>query len=119
MDEKPKFPAAIGAHPLHPCCSEEDLGVTHAFKALGHPVRMSIVRWLAVQDACCCGEICRSLPLAQSTVSQHLDLLRKAGIVNFRQEGNRSFYRLDREALAAMERLLSNLGNVAHEGEAL
>ena len=118
MDEKREHSTFPRGHACHSCCGEEESGIAHAFKALGHPVRMSIVRWLAAQDACCCGEICRSLPLAQSTVSQHLDLLRKAGIVSLRQKGNRSFYRLDREALAAMEQLLADLGSLALEGEA-
>jgi ArsR family transcriptional regulator, arsenate/arsenite/antimonite-responsive transcriptional repressor len=118
MENDPDHICAGGDISRHTCCSGEDFGVSHAFKALGHPVRMSIVRWLAAQDACCCGEICSSLPLAQSTVSQHLDLLRKAGLVTFRQEGTRSFYRLDREALAGMQKLLAELGGSLGAGEA-
>jgi ArsR family transcriptional regulator len=89
---------------------EGEFDAALAFKALGHPVRMSIMRCLASRNACCCGEVCAELPLAQSTVSQHLDLLRKAGLVTMRQEGTRSRYELDRGALAAMEAALAEFG---------
>jgi ArsR family transcriptional regulator len=49
-------------------------------KALGNPVRLAIVRYLQTQrGACTCGDIVDQLPLAQSTVSQHLKVLKAAG----------------------------------------
>ena len=86
------------------CCAnagDAEHQVALAFKALGHPVRLRILRSLA-DRTCCCGELCAELPLAQSTVSQHLELLRKVGLVVFRQDGTRSAYSLDRSRLAAL-----------------
>ena len=71
-------------------------------KALGHPVRLAIVRALAERSACCCGDVCSRLPLAQSTVSQHLKVLKEAGLVSFRRDGVRSSYVLNPAAFAEL-----------------
>jgi ArsR family transcriptional regulator len=86
------------------CC-----GMPQQLKALGHPVRIEIVLSLAASPACCCGELCERMPLAQSTVSQHLDVLRKAGIVEWRADGNRSRYTLNRKALKAVAAALGEI----------
>ncbi len=51
------------------------------FRALGNPARVRIVTELARRNACVTGDFVQALPLAQSTVSQHLKVLREAGIV--------------------------------------
>lgn len=76
-------------------------------KALGHPVRLEIVHRLEVCGCCCCGELCAQLPLAQSTISQHLEVLREAGIVQFERDGTRSRYALDRAAIAGLREQLA------------
>jgi ArsR family transcriptional regulator len=53
------------------------------FRALGNPARIRIVTELARRNACVAGDFVASLPLAQSTVSQHLKVLREAGVVRF------------------------------------
>jgi ArsR family transcriptional regulator len=50
-------------------------------RAIAHPARFRIVRVLAERQACVCGDIVDELPLAQSTVSEHLKVLKDAGIV--------------------------------------
>jgi len=50
-------------------------------KAVGHRARIRILRMLARRDACFCGDIVEELPLAQSTVSQHLKVLKEAGLI--------------------------------------
>ena len=50
-------------------------------KAIGHPTRVRILRLLAEREACVCGELVDELPLAQSTVSQHLKILKDAGLI--------------------------------------
>ena len=82
---------------------EERLG--RLCKALGHPVRVRIVRLLLSIDSCFCGDIVESLPLVQSTVSQHLKVLKDAGIVVGTIDGPRTCYCLDREALAEFKAL--------------
>lgn len=78
-------------------------------RALGHPVRLAILRALARQESCCCSDVCRGLPLAQSTVSQHLKVLRDAGLVSFDRDGVRSRYVVDLEAFAALRADLDRL----------
>ena len=79
-------------------------------KALGHPARVQIVQILAERDACMCGEIVDRLPLAQSTVSQHLKILREAGLVRGDVDGPRVCYCLNRRALDRFKRLANLLG---------
>lgn len=82
-------------------------------KALGHPARIAILEILAKRDTCICGDITDQLPLAQSTVSQHLKALKSAGIIQGEIDGVRTCYCLDEENLAGfktiMETFLTNL----------
>jgi ArsR family transcriptional regulator len=89
---------------------ENDLLLAARIKALAHPARLAIVRALIAREACCCGEIVSVLPLAQSTVSQHLKILRKAGLIKGEVSGPRSCYCLDREALASVAAEMERLG---------
>ena len=50
-------------------------------KAIGHPARVKILRILARQEECVCGDLAAEIPLAQSTVSQHLKILKTAGLI--------------------------------------
>lgn len=68
-------------------------------KALGHPARLEILRVLAERGTCICGEVVDVLPLAQSTVSQHLKVLKEAGFVRGEVEGPKSCYCLDRKVI--------------------
>lgn len=78
-------------------------------RALGHPARLAILRVLAARETCVCGEIVDELPLAQSTVSQHLKVLREAGLIRGAISGPRTCYCLDRDAVAALARDLGAL----------
>jgi DNA-binding transcriptional ArsR family regulator len=55
--------------------------VSRYAKALSHPARIAILRLLIKKNACICGDIVEELPLSQSTVSQHLKELKKAGLI--------------------------------------
>lgn len=96
---------------------EKDRAAADRLKALGHPVRLAILRVLSEQSCCCCSEVCCRLPLAQSTVSQHLKVLTEAGLVTFRRDGVRSAYVLNLAALAALQADLQQIaglfGNLA------
>jgi len=61
-------------------------------KALSHPARIAILKVLAQKNECICGEIVEVLPLAQSTVSQHLKELKNAGLIEGALDGPRSCY---------------------------
>jgi ArsR family transcriptional regulator len=78
-------------------------------KALGHPVRVRIVRLLAHRDGCMYGDLAQQLPLAQSTVSQHLKVLKEAGLVRGEIEGPRTCYCLDTAALRRINDLVEAL----------
>ena len=73
--------------------------VSNIAHALGHPMRVRIVRLLAEQPECCGTDIFSSLPLAQSTTSQHISVLRKAGLVTSHAVGTGSVYCLNPEVL--------------------
>jgi DNA-binding transcriptional ArsR family regulator len=59
---------------------------------MSHPARIAILKVLAQRNECICGEVVEELPLAQSTVSQHLKELKKAGLIQGSVEGPRSYY---------------------------
>ncbi len=61
-------------------------------KAISHPARIAILNVLAKKNECICGEIVEVLPLAQSTVSQHLKELKNAGLIEGSVDGPRSCY---------------------------
>jgi len=66
-----------------------------ACKALSHPARLAILQALAQRGTCICGEIVEFLPLSQATVSQHLKVLREAGLIRGEVDGPRSCYCID------------------------
>ena len=78
-------------------------------KALAHPARVRIVRLLMTVDTCVCGDIVEKLPLAQSTVSQHLKVLKDAGLVKGEIEGPRTCYYLDRSALKDLKTMVGEM----------
>lgn len=80
-------------------------------KGLAHPARAAIVAALAHRSVLTAGEIVGLSGLAQSTVSQHLRVLRKSGILSTRREGPRVWYRLDPRVLRSMAAELDRLSD--------
>jgi ArsR family transcriptional regulator len=78
-------------------------------KALAHPARVAILRQLAEQGTCVCGQIVSALPLAQATVSQHLKVLKDAGLVQGEIDGPRVCYCLNPKTLKRFQKLVSEL----------
>ncbi len=68
-------------------------------KALGNPVRFEIMEFLAEQKACITNEIVEHTPLAQSTVSQHLKVLREAGLIHGEIDGPATCYGIDADGI--------------------
>jgi ArsR family transcriptional regulator len=79
--------------------TEEELRLARMFKALGNPVRLEIIRHLSSCNVCICNDIVAALPLAQSTVSQHLKVLKEAGLILGEVEGPATCYCIDQEGL--------------------
>jgi DNA-binding transcriptional ArsR family regulator len=78
-------------------------------KALGHPARIAILKILAQRTTCFCGDITEILPLAQSTVYQHLKALKNAGLITGEVEGARTCYCLNADGIKELQTVLSEL----------
>lgn len=83
--------------------SEDEERAAAIFRALGNPARVRIVAELARRNACVTGDLVGLLPLAQSTVSQHLKVLRDAGVIRGGFEDG-ACYCLDPEAVQWLAR---------------
>jgi ArsR family transcriptional regulator len=92
------------AAPVADPAADEELA-TFA-KALGHPIRVRILRMLARKNARMCSHIVDELPIAQSTVSEHLRILRTAGLVQVNDAGPRAGYCIVPSALKRLKVLL-------------
>ena len=79
------------------------------FKALGHPTRIKIVEYLLKRNSCICGEIVNIFPFSQSTISQHLKLLKDSGIVFGEIEGPKTCYCVNHNVLNGFKAYVSNL----------
>ncbi len=82
------------------------------FKALADPTRRRIIEFLA-RKCMTAGEIAAHFPVAFASVSHHLGVLRQAGLVTTRREGQHIRYRLDSGACDA---ILAHLSRLLHEG---
>jgi ArsR family transcriptional regulator len=82
----------------------QDDDIATIMRALGHPVRLNILRILATQQRgeCCCADVTEELPLAQSTVSQHIKVLLDAGLIERKPRGTRNCYIVQHDRLAAL-----------------
>ncbi len=112
-----------GAQPPAPCCpapndsadlrpiegDDADEELSALAKALGHPARVKILRILVRKNACICGDIADELPLAQSTVSQHLKVLKEAGLIRGEVDGPRVCYCVEPRALRRFKALVGGL----------
>ena len=88
---------------------EADERLATLCRALGHPHRVHILRFLLAQEACFAGEIAEQLPVAASTVSQHLTQLREAGLIRGEVDGPRRCYCVEPSAIAALKALVEAL----------
>ncbi len=88
---------------------DSDVELAVLSKALGHPARVRILRFVIAQESCICGDIVEHLPLAQSTVSQHLKMLKQAGLIRGTIDGPRVCYCVEPKALQRFRQLVSGL----------
>lgn len=85
--------------PLINDLSREEVRLAGMLKALGNPVRFRIMQYLAENRMCITGDIVAFTTLAQSTVSQHLKVLREAGLIDGEIEGPATCYCISEEGL--------------------
>jgi len=69
------------AHPKSTDYEPDEIALARFAKALGHPARIAIMKHLASMEDCCFTDILNELPIAQSTVSQHLSELKDSGLI--------------------------------------
>ena len=80
------------------------------FKALGHPVRLGIVLRLAEEPETCACDFAQVFDVSQPTISQHLKVLRDAGLVVTRRRGTQICYSLDPAAVRELDAVVAALG---------
>lgn len=88
---------------------EADEHLARLAKAIAHPARVAIVRLLVRQEGCIVGDIVDELPLAQSTVSQHLKQLKEAGLIRGEVDGPRVCCCVEPGAVALLKALVGAL----------
>ncbi len=99
--------AAVDLRPVQGPDADAELSVLS--KALGNPTRVQILRLLIRSRTCVCGQIVEALPLAQSTVSQHLKVLKDAGLIRAESDGARTCYYAEPGAVRRLKALLASL----------
>ena len=80
-------------------------------KAFGHPARVAILQHLFAIKACVCGDLVGEIGLAQPTVSQHLNELKKLGLIKGNVEGTSVCYCIDQENWAKMKQVIGEFLN--------
>lgn len=89
--------------------AEADAELAALCKAVAHPARVRILRLLTRRSTCICGEIVDELDLAQSTVSQHLKIMKEAGLIQGEVDGPRVCYCLSPRVLRRFKALVGSL----------
>ena len=77
--------------------SQKQKKIAQMGRALGHPVRVYVVQFLSKQTCCYSGDLTEILPIAKSTLSQHLKELKKAGLIKGEIEGTKIKYCLNQQ----------------------
>ena len=103
----PADAAEVDLRPIEGGEANEELAALA--KAVGHPARVQILRLLVRSEGCVCGDIVDELPLAQSTVSQHLKVLKEAGLIRGDVDGPRICYCIEPRALRRLKALVGGL----------
>ena len=91
---------------MKPRAANEELSVI--CKALAHPVRVQILQ-LLLERQCLCGDVVNALPLAQSTVSEHLRILKGAGLIYDEADGPRRSYYVNQRLLERFKKMIAAL----------
>lgn len=100
------------AEPMPPVPADEaeaNAQLARLAKAIAHPARVAIVRLLVRSEGCIVGDIVHELPLAQSTISQHLKQLKEAGLIRGDVDGPRVCYCVEPGAVALLKALIEGL----------
>ena len=88
--------------------SQTDQELAKAMRALSHPARIAILRYLSSIQTPCCGDVMSCVDLAQSTVSQHLKVLLEAGLIERRGQGTKNCYSICCQQFEDVQRLFAD-----------
>jgi DNA-binding transcriptional ArsR family regulator len=92
--------------------TSQEIAATEVFKALGDPVRWSIIAQVAAVDELPCADLEQTLPVSKPTISYHTKILHQAGLLSVRKEGRNYFYTLRRDVLREIQDELWRLAPV-------
>ena len=93
----------------------ETLSLATIFKALGHPARIAILKFIAKQTTCICSDIVTELPLSQASISGHLGQLKAAGLIKGTISGTSVCYCLNPENIPTLIQLLNQLNSPTNQ----
>jgi ArsR family transcriptional regulator, arsenate/arsenite/antimonite-responsive transcriptional repressor len=94
---------------------KDEIKASEIAKALSHPARVAIIKFLVEQKSCICNDIVEHLPLSQSTVSQHLKELKNAGLIEGEIDGPRVCYCIHKENWKNAKEIFAELFNMKFE----
>ena len=89
--------------------TEEEQEMANIANALSHPARIAILKYLAKQNECICGDIVAKIPLAQSTISQHLKELKKVSLIKGEIEGVKTCYCINWDSIEKVKLIFNTL----------
>lgn len=107
LDCCPPADRSADRRPIEGAAADRELALLA--KAIGHSARVKILRLLLRKNSCVCGAIVLELPLAQSTVSQHLRILKRARLIRGDVDGPRVCYCIEPRALRRLKALIGGL----------
>jgi len=92
-----------------PETKEQKKDLARIAKALGHPIRLQIIAILKNTKGCICGDIVNRLPISQATVSQHLKVLKDAGVIRGEISGPATCYCLEPATVKYFKEMVKKL----------
>jgi DNA-binding transcriptional ArsR family regulator len=101
-------------HPISIAYKEDELTLARFAKAMGHPARIAILKYLASLNSCCFGDIDKVLPIAKATISQHLSELKDAGLIKGSIEPPKVIYCIDKDNWETAKKLLNNFLDISN-----
>lgn len=104
---RPPIDDAVDVRPVKG--PQADAELAKLSKALGHPARVRILRLLSQRETCVCGDLVMEIDLAQSTVSQHLKVLKAAGLIQGTVSGPSVCYCINRQGLHRLKALVGSV----------
>ena len=84
-------------------------------KVMSHPARISILNFIGDSDGCLCKDIAEKIKLSQPTTSQHLQIIKKSGLLTSHFAGKSQYYKINPERLAVLKSLFHNFFDTAEK----